>query len=490
MGAPAKPTGDVVRPLTAQVRQIPTMAKSAPMRWSIPPTPVSATPRSSAIIPSLAPGQSYERPSPTIQACAKDLGKPMDRTLQSNFGARLHADFSAVRVHTGEQAAKSTEAIHARAFTVGNDIVFGAAQYQPDSSVGQHLIAHELAHVVQPEASVTRAISIPGETCEREADQAADAVMQGRSLQPQATRSASIQREPKDGGSNATRPVLERMLDKASPFLAASTGSASLDNFYTGKSDLKPAHLKTLGTTAASITTLLRQYPQSTITIIGHTDTVGTEANNLTLGQARAGATAKVLEDLGVPEDLIRIRSEGERSPLAVPSENETSEAGNRRVEVRFEPNAVVNPTHAPTLKPQTRQKLPDIFLPAPLPDLNYHPPVKPTCQGSPYRHGRSWDDTYGKKIAPAKAGPSVLDFIGLKVIDPVVDKVASWLPYKAREIIKAGARDGLASGVAKLARSAAQSQGVKDSAALDAIEKATEAAIKEEGTHGADSSP
>jgi hypothetical protein len=58
-------------------------------------------------------------------------------------------DFSQVRVHTGGRAAESARALHARAFTVGNQIVFGAGQYRPHTAEGAQLLAHELAHVVQ-----------------------------------------------------------------------------------------------------------------------------------------------------------------------------------------------------------------------------------------------------------------------------------------------------------------------------------------------------
>ncbi len=52
-------------------------------------------------------------------------------------------------MHTDTQAAESARAVNARAFTVGQDVVFGAGQYAPESSTGQRLMAHELTHVVQ-----------------------------------------------------------------------------------------------------------------------------------------------------------------------------------------------------------------------------------------------------------------------------------------------------------------------------------------------------
>jgi hypothetical protein len=58
-------------------------------------------------------------------------------------------DFSSVRVHTGDSAQESARQLSASAYTVGNDIVFGRGQYQPNTLSGRQLIAHELSHVVQ-----------------------------------------------------------------------------------------------------------------------------------------------------------------------------------------------------------------------------------------------------------------------------------------------------------------------------------------------------
>jgi hypothetical protein len=65
--------------------------------------------------------------------------------MESKFG---HA-FSKVRIHTGEMANRSANAVNAIAYTVGNDIVFGEGQYRPDTLEGRKLLAHELTHVVQ-----------------------------------------------------------------------------------------------------------------------------------------------------------------------------------------------------------------------------------------------------------------------------------------------------------------------------------------------------
>jgi hypothetical protein len=76
-------------------------------------------------------------------------------------------------VHTGPQAAALTRAVSARAFTVGNDIFFSPGEYNPASSAGDELIAHEAAHVVQQRGaplSGPLTVSQPGDAMEREAE--------------------------------------------------------------------------------------------------------------------------------------------------------------------------------------------------------------------------------------------------------------------------------------------------------------------------------
>lgn len=76
-------------------------------------------------------------------------GQPLDPAIRDVFEPRFGHDFSRVKVHTGSRAAASARALGARAYTTGEDIVFGPGRYDPGSRSGQSLIAHELAHVVQ-----------------------------------------------------------------------------------------------------------------------------------------------------------------------------------------------------------------------------------------------------------------------------------------------------------------------------------------------------
>ena len=64
---------------------------------------------------------------------------------------RFGHDFSQVRVHTDETAARSAKGLDARAYTTGKHVVFGGGKYVPESAAGRGLLAHELTHVVQQE---------------------------------------------------------------------------------------------------------------------------------------------------------------------------------------------------------------------------------------------------------------------------------------------------------------------------------------------------
>jgi Domain of unknown function (DUF4157) len=106
-------------------------------------------------------------------AASSGGGRPLDgnlaRRLERNSGD-LMAD---VRVHTDGHAAALARAVSARAFTVGRDIYFGAGEYNPGSSAGTELIAHEVAHVIQQRGAPQNGpltVSQPGDATEREAE--------------------------------------------------------------------------------------------------------------------------------------------------------------------------------------------------------------------------------------------------------------------------------------------------------------------------------
>lgn len=83
-------------------------------------------------------------------------GSPLSDSLKSRMEAGFGRDFSQVRLHTDSAAAEMSESISAKAFTYGDDIYFNRGQFNPGTTAGQHLIAHELTHVAQGSPSVRR----------------------------------------------------------------------------------------------------------------------------------------------------------------------------------------------------------------------------------------------------------------------------------------------------------------------------------------------
>ena len=84
-----------------------------------------------------------------VDEVLRSPGQPLDENTRGFFEPRFGQDFSGVRVHTDGQAAQSSESLNARAYTVGQNIVFGAGYYRPGNMAGQRLLAHELTHVLQ-----------------------------------------------------------------------------------------------------------------------------------------------------------------------------------------------------------------------------------------------------------------------------------------------------------------------------------------------------
>lgn len=62
---------------------------------------------------------------------------------------RFGVDFSGVRVHTDSESDNLNRLVHSYAFTTGRDIYFSSGMYQPGTTFGDRLLAHELTHVVQ-----------------------------------------------------------------------------------------------------------------------------------------------------------------------------------------------------------------------------------------------------------------------------------------------------------------------------------------------------
>lgn len=100
----------------------------------------------------IAVSQQMERQLAHLQGGGRQMPEDLRNMMEKGFGH----DFSQVRLHTDGKAADMSSSIHAKAFTHGNDIYFNRGQFAPETAEGQHLVAHELTHVIQGNGRVAR----------------------------------------------------------------------------------------------------------------------------------------------------------------------------------------------------------------------------------------------------------------------------------------------------------------------------------------------
>jgi len=84
-----------------------------------------------------------------VQDVLRTPGQPLDADSRAFFEPRLRSNLGQVRIHADTRAAESARAVDARAYTVGQHVVFGRDRYAPGTADGRHLLAHELAHTLQ-----------------------------------------------------------------------------------------------------------------------------------------------------------------------------------------------------------------------------------------------------------------------------------------------------------------------------------------------------
>jgi outer membrane protein OmpA-like peptidoglycan-associated protein len=104
--------------------------------------------------------------------------------------------------------------------------------------------------------------------------------------------------------------------------------------FDTDSARIRPGFYSTLDRIADTMV----QYPETSITVVGHTDNTGSDGYNMTLSEDRAFAVANYLQQRGVSPNRIQVFGEGESQPIA---NNSTSEgrSQNRRVELIIRAN-------------------------------------------------------------------------------------------------------------------------------------------------------
>lgn len=151
------------------------------------------------------PGRTHPLLPPTMHDGLRSTGQPLDLATRSFMEPRFGHDFSRVRVHTDACAAASARDINALAYTVGNEIVFGAGQFMSRTSEGSSLLAHELAHTIQQgrrPATAPLSIGPAASVAERETQHAASQIATGFPAGPiSASTGPLLQRQPAKAGA-------------------------------------------------------------------------------------------------------------------------------------------------------------------------------------------------------------------------------------------------------------------------------------------------
>lgn len=85
-------------------------------------------------------------------------GNSLDNSTRQEMESKMGADFSGVKIHTGNEADNMNKNINAKAFTHGSDVFFRNGEFDTGSKAGKELLAHELVHTVQQGKGLARKI--------------------------------------------------------------------------------------------------------------------------------------------------------------------------------------------------------------------------------------------------------------------------------------------------------------------------------------------
>jgi hypothetical protein len=111
-----------------------------------------------------AHGDVGARPAVNPDAIVRGMpnGSPVDGPLRNSMEGFFGTDFGDVQFHTGPRVQALAGSLGAQAFTIGNHVAFADGRYQPHTTEGQRLIAHELTHVVQQRQGISGVLLADG----------------------------------------------------------------------------------------------------------------------------------------------------------------------------------------------------------------------------------------------------------------------------------------------------------------------------------------
>jgi outer membrane protein OmpA-like peptidoglycan-associated protein len=233
--------------------------------------------------------------TPAIQGqigAIRSGGQPLSEPVRAFFEPRFGHDFGNVRVHTSQVAGDTASSINALAYTSGNDIVFAAGQYAPETEPGRRLLAHELVHTIQ-QSHIAASIQRFGDS----------------------TKAASCPVATSSPGSTST-VTIESLFPNVGTALTPEQ-KAAIDNFIVS----------------------WRAFGGSTeVRVDGYASPPGTDSLNWRLSCERAQAVVAELEKPssgvpGIPASQVSLFAHGKTSEFSKPSGADT-DGPNRRATI------------------------------------------------------------------------------------------------------------------------------------------------------------
>jgi outer membrane protein OmpA-like peptidoglycan-associated protein len=383
--------------------------------------------------------------NPAVDSVLSSDGHPLESSTRQSMEALFNEDFSNVRVHTDSDAAESARSVNALAYTAGEDVVFGASQYNPDSKAGHELLAHELAHTVQ----------------QRDAGVAASA-----------GGGTTISRAPTPG---AAEPEEISLLSSSIPApVVTRFGSTIVATVYFGKSDFLMDSRNF--TAVEKLSEELKYMANPFVSVDGYASAEGKEDQNLKLSEMRRLTVVSTLRS----KMIFPVSFEGKGHGSSDPAVEETATKGSALESQRAQNRRVtIAITSTVTAKPAEAQQ------PASKP-IKLFPPIVPTPKPeTPEEMGarmmREAEEAEKARAAQKKAaaGQSVNDVFWKKV-DDTVDSLSAKLkiPEALRPYVKDGAHALIEKGVSTGLDNALDQAGL-DATQKEAFKKALEAASK-----------
>jgi hypothetical protein len=159
----------------------------------------------SSAVPTEAPASVHE--------VLKSPGQPLDATTRAFMEPRFGRNFARVRVHVDDAASKSAAAVGARAYTLGQHVVFGRGGFDSGSAKGRRLIGHELAHTIQQRGPGSEAVGQAPHR-EQEADHAANQVLAGGPVPTLTPSGVALARQPSADNPVKSEPEACQALGK------------------------------------------------------------------------------------------------------------------------------------------------------------------------------------------------------------------------------------------------------------------------------------